>query len=130
MAAIHLVELKGNVWKVPDTPGEWESAYWKVGEATAAKLIGGDLYLHTAHAAPSHFGGKLLSYRVQPDGETAGRYIFRFRFTEAHRGVKAGRDGWGMEKKLAFRPPADQRAPCSQGAAQHGFQRQLDARVC
>lgn len=100
MPDIHLIEQKGNIWKVKDTTDEWESGYWVVAEATAAKLVGGDLYLHSKQAEPSHFGGTILGFRVQPDGEVAGRFIFRFKATINHRGVLAGQDGWGNEKKL------------------------------
>lgn len=100
MATIHLIEQKGNVWKVQGTTDEWESGFWVVAEDTAAKLVGGDLYLHSAQAEPSHFGGAILGYRVQDGGPVSGRYIFRLRPTAAHRGVEAGRSGWGNEKKL------------------------------
>jgi hypothetical protein len=100
MPAIHLIEQKGNVWKVKGTADEWESGYRVVAEDTASKLVGGDLYLHSKQAEPSHFGGTILSYRVQVDGDLAGRYIFRVRTTVKHRGVLAGREGWGNEKKL------------------------------
>jgi hypothetical protein len=100
MATIHLIEQKGNVWKVQGTTDEWESGYWVVAEETAAKLVGGNLYLHSAQAEPSHFGGAILGYRIQDGGPVSGRYIFRIRATVAHRGVQAGRAGWGNEKKL------------------------------
>jgi hypothetical protein len=100
MAAIHLIEQKGNIWKVQGSPGEWESGYWVVAQENAANLIGGDLYLHSGQADPSHFGGTLLGCRVQSEGALSGRYIFRIHATVAHRGVHAGRTGWGNEKKL------------------------------
>jgi hypothetical protein len=100
MAAIHLIEQKGNVWKVQGTTDEWESGYWVVSAETAERLKGGDLYLHSAQAEPSHFGGAILGYRIQEQGPVSGRYIFRIRATGAHRGVLAGRAGWGNEKKL------------------------------
>lgn len=103
MARIHFVERKNNVTKVAGTTDEWESGYWVVGEETAQALVGGDLYLHEKQDSPSHFGGTILAYRVfrdanQPDID--GRLIFRIRATVAHRGVRAGRDGWGNEKKI------------------------------
>ena len=100
MPAIHFVEQKGNVWKVKDSSDEWESGYWVVGLETAQKLIGGDLYLHSKQSEPSHFGGTVLGYRVQPEGKVAGRLIFRIRASARHRGVLAGREGWGNEKKI------------------------------
>ena len=100
MPAIHLVERLGNTWKVQGTTDEWESGYWVVAPETAQKLVGGDLFLHSGQAEPSHFGGTILGFRVQSGGATDGRIIFRIRATVAHRGVSAGRAGWGNEKKL------------------------------
>jgi hypothetical protein len=103
MARIHFVERKNNVSKVVGTADEWESGYWVVGEETAQGLVGGDLYLHEKQDSPSHFGGTILSYRVFRDAnqpEIDGRLLFRIRATVAHRGVRAGREGWGNEKKI------------------------------
>jgi hypothetical protein len=102
MSAIHLVERLNNVRRVPDAPGEWESGYWGVAEESAQRLVGGEIYLHSGQAEPSHFGGNILSYRVHRGGAEDGRIVFRFRATAAHRGVQAGREGWGNEKKFEW----------------------------
>lgn len=86
---IHFVENFGNVWPLHHSK-EWESGYWwRVGKANAEALIGGHIYLHSAQAAPSHQGGKIIGYRIQQGGEFKGRYVFRFRPTNGHLGVMA-----------------------------------------
>ena len=100
MPSIHFVERMNNVTKVQGTTDEWESGHWVVGEETARSLIGGDLYLHSGQNEPSHFGGKILSYRVHNGGDVDGRFVFRIRATLAHKGVRTGREGWGNEKRL------------------------------
>ena len=102
MPAIHLVERLNNVKRLPDSPGAWESGYWVVSEDAAKRLIGGDLYLHSGQHEPSHFGGTILGYRVHQGGDVDGRIVFRFRATVGHKGVNAGKEGWGNEKKLVW----------------------------
>jgi len=102
MPAIHFVERLENVHSVDKAANEWESGYWVVAEETATRLIGGQIYLHRGQDKPSHFGGDILSFRVQDGGEGDGRLIFRFRFNPRCKGVKAGRGGWGNEKKLVW----------------------------
>ena len=103
MPAIHLVERKNNVWKLSDSPGEWESGYWVVAEETAARLVGADLYLHSTQGEPSHFGGRILGWRVHRDGsEIDGRIVFRIQPSVSHKGITTGREGWGNEKKLTW----------------------------
>src|SRR5262245_58234331 len=99
MPTIHLVERKGNVSKTGD--GQWKSGYWVVASETAERLVGGDLYLHTGPAVPSHFGGRIVGWRIYRDGsEIDGRIVFRLAATPQHKGVAAGRNGWGNEKKI------------------------------
>ena len=102
MPAIHVIENgPTQVRRVQVTPPEFESGDWSVTIDRAESLIGGDLYLHTNQSAPSHFGGRILSYRVHEErSPLAGRVIFRFAFTEPYRGL-ISRDGWGAgsEKK-------------------------------
>jgi len=102
MPAIHLVERLNHVRRIHDAPDEWESGYWVVGEDSAQRLVGGDLYLHPGQNEPSHFGGKIISYRVHRGGAEDGRIVFRFQATVVHRGVRTGRDGWGNEKKYVW----------------------------
>lgn len=105
MAAIHFIERKVNVRRVPDSQGEWESGYWVVALDTAARLIGGDLYLHSRQDEQSHFGGEILSFRVHRDPndpEIDGRLVFRIKASQKYKNVSAGQDGWGNEKKIVW----------------------------
>jgi hypothetical protein len=103
--SVHFVERLNNVRPVPHTAGECDSGYWALGEDIAQSLVGGDLYLHSAPGEPSHFGGKILSFRVHRDRaapEINGRIVFRIKPTRGHKGVATGEDGWGNEEKLVW----------------------------
>ncbi|MFC3110851.1 hypothetical protein ACFQAT_28330 [Undibacterium arcticum] len=103
MASIHLVERLNNVRKVSANPPIWESGYWVISEETADRLTGADLYLHSGQLVASHFGGKILGYRIHRDGtEIDGRVVFRIAPSITHKGVLTGREGWGNEKKLVW----------------------------
>lgn len=99
--AIHVVERGGgrgeNLTRL-DSHLEWESGNWKVGEATAASLVGRRIFLHRGQKALSHIGGVVLSFRNVGDGRKA----FRFREDEALTNVDAGGSGWGNEKKIVW----------------------------
>ena len=77
-----------------------ESGSWVVTEEVAKSLVGGDIYLHEKQQEPSYFGGKILDYRVEAEGENIGRVIFRFEYTREHKNFPAGSGGWGNEKKI------------------------------
>jgi hypothetical protein len=111
MNKIHLIERDGRFERVPKTKDEWESGYWSLTQAVAASLVGGDVYFHSAQRDASHFGGAILSSRVQADGQFAGRTVLRVRYTKEHRGVRAGKGGWGVEKKIVLDPVAAVAAP-------------------
>lgn len=81
-----------------DYPLVWETGDWNVSEKTASSLVGGDLYLHTAQDAPSHFGGRITGYRVLTT-EPVGRIVFQIVPTLQHKNVRTGREGWGNEQK-------------------------------
>lgn len=103
MPAIHLIERVGLVRRLSRDSQEYESGNWVVSEETAARLVGGHLFLHDAQDKPSRFGGRILGWRALEEGvEDAGRIVFRFLASEDHQGVNAGRDGWGNEKKLVW----------------------------
>ena len=102
MPQIHFIERLRNISRIPGTNDEYESGYWVVSTSTAEKLKGGDIYLHESQAESSYFGGTILGYRVQQGGELDGRLIFHFKVTPAHRGIRAGREGWGNEKKIVW----------------------------
>jgi hypothetical protein len=103
MATIDLVERKNNVHRLSGTLDEWESGYWVIAEETAQRLVDGDLYLHSGQGEPSHFGGRILGWRVHHDGsEIDGRVVFRIRPSIGHKGMVTTRDGWGNDKKLVW----------------------------
>ena len=79
MPAIHLIERTDNVRKVDKDKNEWESGFWPVSEEVAKTLIGGALYLHRGKQQPSHFGGEILSYRVEQSGPEAPCVVFTLR---------------------------------------------------
>src|SRR5438477_2534803 len=99
MRRIHLIEKMGFIRRLPDTDEYCESGYWAVPESTARALIGGEIYFHKKQAEESFFGGRITGYRV--DNESyPGRIIFVFRFDKTFRGMRAGKGGWSMEKKI------------------------------
>ena len=100
MPAIHFVERLQNLTFLDN--GECESGYWVIGAETAEKLIGGLLYLHSGQLAPSHFGGRIQSTRVEEQGAHAGRVVFRFQPDVSCKGVRTSREGWGNEKKIVW----------------------------
>jgi hypothetical protein len=100
-AALHLIERMGHVRAVDSAAGLYESEWWAIPPETAEKLVGGRLYLHKAQDKPSFFGGTISSYRVESNGEWAGRIIFSFTRDAAGKGV-ISRGGWGNEKKYVW----------------------------
>jgi hypothetical protein len=105
MPKIHLVERglhPENIRLLNKANNEWESGYWVVSEATARRLIGGHIFLHAGQQAPSHFGGEILDFRVHASGGESDRVVFRFRADVECKGINAGRNGWGNEKKIVW----------------------------
>lgn len=104
MSSIHLIERLGNIARIDKEKNEWESGNWAVSEGTAQKLIGGNLYLHHGQDKLSHFGGKILSFRVLPEteGSLAGRIVFCFQPSMEYKNVNSGQEGWGNEKKIVW----------------------------
>lgn len=99
---IHFIERLRNMKRVDKDSGIWESGWWAVSPETASKLIGGRIFFHKSQDKPSFFGGKLTNFRIETEGELAGRIIFTFIFSPEFRGIRAGRDDWGMEKKVVL----------------------------
>lgn len=98
--AIHLIENDGRIRALDVSADLYESGYWVIGDDVAGELTGGDIYFHKSQAAPSFFGGKILGFRKQEDGEYVGRVIFKLRADLAHKNVKTLGGGWGREKKI------------------------------
>lgn len=102
MPTIHLIEDLGNMKMLNKANFEWESGWWAVNPETAEKLVGGNIYFHKKQAELSFFCGVITGYRIETTGEWVGRIIFQFKTGLEFKGVKAGRSGWGMEKKIVW----------------------------
>jgi hypothetical protein len=100
VTAIHFVERTDNVRKTDRNRNEWESGCWPVSEETAQKLIGGTIYLHRSKQQPSHFGGEILSYRVEPSDTQAPCVVFTLRADADCKGIKTDRKGWSKDLKI------------------------------
>ena len=98
--SVHFIERMGHVQCLDKSKQLYESGWWAVSEQTAQELIGGRLHLHKAQDKPSFFGGTILSYRVETEGDWPGRVLFTFIADLAGKGVRTGKDGWGMERKI------------------------------
>lgn len=96
---IHLIERRGGFCRMAGH--EWESGDWRIGQATAERLIGGNVYFHKHQSDPSYFGGTVIGYRVVAEpNPNAGRVVLRFRAEQSARGRNAKGSGWGREKKV------------------------------
>jgi hypothetical protein len=97
---IHLIEKQRRFEMIDSKNETYESGFWAIQEETAKKAIKGNIYFHKKKQEPSFFGGEILDYRVQNEGEFSGRIVFTFRAMIDHKNVKTGSTGWGMEKKI------------------------------
>lgn len=100
MTAIHCIERSDNVRKTDRLKNEWESGFWDVTEETAQKVVGATLYLHRSKHQPSHFGGRILSYRIEQAGPSAGCVVFIVRATADCKDVKTEPKGWAKDHKV------------------------------
>jgi hypothetical protein len=100
MTAIHLLERSDNVRKTDRLKNEWESGFWNVTEESAQKLVGATLYLHRSKHQPSHFGGRILSYRIEQAGPSSGCVVFTVRAAADCKDVKAEPKGWAKDHKI------------------------------
>ena len=97
---IHLIENIGRFTRISEEEELWESGFWPVTTAVAEELVGGHIYLHSARAKPSKFGGVIQSFRVESEGEFEGKVVFTFLADMEHKNVFTGKEGWGMGKKI------------------------------
>jgi hypothetical protein len=95
---IHLVEPLNHFVKLQDNV--WESGWWKLDEDKAKKLVGENIYFHKKRQEPSFYGGTILGYRVNSDGEYQGKIIFKLRYSPSCRNVRTDRSGWKKDVKL------------------------------
>jgi hypothetical protein len=97
---IHLIEKRGYIKKLKDREREYESGWWVVSEETAQSLIGGLIFFHEAKTKPSFFGGTILGFRIETEGEYQDRIIVRFESSLECKNVKAGAEGWAQAMKI------------------------------
>jgi hypothetical protein len=102
VTAIHCIERTDNVRKTDKQKNEWESGFWPVTEETAKKLIGAFLHLHRSRSQSSHFGGRILSYRLETGGPRAGLVVFVVRATADCKDVKVDSRGWSKDCKILW----------------------------
>lgn len=90
----HFVKLKENVW---------ESGMWGLDDSQAKKLVGGKIYFHKKRQEPSFYGGTILGYRVQQDGESQGKIVFQLQHSQSCRNVCTDKSGWSKDMKIIER---------------------------
>jgi hypothetical protein len=95
---IHIVEQFNNFKLLQDDT--WESGWWALNETNAQKLVGGEIYFHKKRQEPSFYGGTILGYRVEQDGQYQGRIIFRLQYSQSCRNVRTDKSGWSKEMKI------------------------------
>ena len=95
---IHLIEQSNNFVKLQDNM--WESGWWILDESKAQKLVGGEIYFHRKRQEPSFYGGMILGYRVEQDGQNQGRIIFRLQHSQSCRNVRTDKLGWSKQMKI------------------------------
>ena len=87
----HFVNLKDNIW---------ESGWWGLDEDKAKKLVGGEIYFHKKRQESSFYGGTILGYRVNQDGEYQGKIIFKLEYSQSCRNVRTDKSGWKKDVKI------------------------------
>ncbi len=95
---IHIVEHVNNFVKLHDNV--WESGWWQLDESKAQKLVGGEIYFHKKRQEPSFYGGTVLGYRVEQEGQYQGRIIFKLQYRHTCRNVRTDKSGWSKEMKI------------------------------
>ena len=100
MPAIHLIEKKNLITRVPESQTEYESGYWDISTPQAGELVEGKIYFHERQDEPSHDGGIIVGFRIQQENPYKGRVVFRFKRGQEFFGVSAGEDGWEVEQKI------------------------------
>lgn len=95
---IHLIENFNKFNQLQDNV--WESGCWNINESKAEQLVGGDIYFHKTRSEPSYYGGTILGYRVEPDGEDKGRIVFKLEHSKSCRNVRTDKYGWSRNMKI------------------------------
>src|SRR5208283_4093478 len=97
---IHLIEKRSYFKRVNDR--EYESGWWALSEETAGGLVGGQIFFHEQKKKPSFFGGTVLGFRIETEGEHKDRVIFRLESSQECKGIRTGPEGWTLEKKIVL----------------------------
>ena len=95
---IHLIENSNNFTRLRENV--WESGWWRLDEAKARELVGAEIYFHKKRLEPSFYGGTIVGYRMEKDGQHQGRTVFEFQYSHASRNVRTGKCGWSREMKI------------------------------
>jgi hypothetical protein len=95
---VHLIEPANHFVKLQENV--WESGSWRLDESQAKKLVGGEIYFHKKRQEPSFYGGKILGYRVHPDGEGQGKIVFQLKHQLSCRNVSTSKSGWSKDVKI------------------------------
>jgi hypothetical protein len=95
---IHLIEQLNNFVKLQDN--SWESGWWQLEESKAQKLIGGEIYFHKKQQEPSFYGGTIMGYRIEQDGQYQGKIVFKLQHKQSCRNVRTDKNGWSKKMKI------------------------------
>lgn len=101
---IHLVEPLNHFVKLQDNV--WESGGWTLDESKAQQLVGGEIYFHKKKMEPSFYGGTILGYRVNQEGEHQGQIVFKLLYSLSCRNVRTGKTGWTKDVKIIGPEPS------------------------
>ena len=99
--SIHLIEREVRLIRLADQV--WESGYWSLPVARAKQLVGGSIFFHKTPRAPSFFGGLILKYHIQDNGQGKGLLVFTFKYQSDHRSVLTDGRGWSQEMKIVVK---------------------------
>ena len=95
---IHLVEKLNNFVRLEDNV--WESGWWSLDESKAKKLVGGEIYFHKKQQERSFYGGIIIGYRIEQDGQYQGKIVFKLQHSKVCRNVKTDKSGWSRRMKI------------------------------
>jgi hypothetical protein len=95
---IHLVQPLNNFVKLQDNL--WESGSWDLDESQVKKLVGGEIYFHKKRGEPSFYGGEIVGYRVNQDGEYQGKIVLQLQHRLSCRNVRTDKSGWKKNAKI------------------------------
>ena len=95
---VHLIEKSDNFRKLEDET--WESSGWNLDEDTANKLIGGEVYFHRKKEEASFYGGTIMGYRIEQEGDHQGLIVLQLQPCNTCRNVRTDKYGWSTGVKV------------------------------